>query len=178
MAALDRKITIGIEYRPCMVHIPAKKQSYRKKGDRINVYEKEIEPEREIKAMFHCWNHRSELYDASPMIGGHPGGQVSGTFAIVEYEDGTVHEAEPQNIRFVDNAMREYAFTEEDKNTGKWRDLECHCPECKNGIMRRDESMILTSNPPKYKYKCDKCGHMEYSFGRIDVSEVDEDDSQ
>ena len=49
MAALDGKITIGIDYRPCIVHIPAKKQSYRKKGDRINVYEKEIEPEHEIK---------------------------------------------------------------------------------------------------------------------------------
>lgn len=117
MAALDGKIEIGIDYRPCMVHIPAKKQNYRNKGDELNVYEKEIEPEHEIKALFHCWNHRSELYDASPMIGGHPGGQVSGTFAIVEYEDGTVHEVEPQNIRFVDNAMCEYAFPEmEDKN--------------------------------------------------------------
>lgn len=113
MAALDGKIEIGIEYRTCMVRIPAKKQSYRKKGDRINVYEKEIEPEREIKAMFHCWNHRSELYDASPMIGGHPGGQVSGTFAIVEYEDGTVHEVEPQNIRFVDGLINQYGFRED-----------------------------------------------------------------
>ena len=46
------------------------------------------------------------------MIGGHPGGQVSGTFAIVEYEDGTVHEVEPTQIQFVDNAMREYTFPE------------------------------------------------------------------
>ena len=112
MAALDGKIEIGIEYRTCMVHIPAKKQSYRKKGDTLNVYEKEIEPEHEIKALFHCWSHRSELCDASPMIGGHPGGQVSETFAIVEHEDGTIHEVEPTQIRFVDNAMSEYAFPE------------------------------------------------------------------
>lgn len=110
MAALDGKIEIGIEYRPCMVHIPAKKQNYRNKGDELNVYEKEIEPEHEIKSLFHCWNHRSELYDASPMIGGHPAGQISSTFAIVEYEDGTIHEVEPTQIRFVDNAMREYVF--------------------------------------------------------------------
>lgn len=116
MTALDGKIEIGIEYRPCMVHIPAKKQNYRNKGDELNVYEKEIEPEHEIKALFHCWSHRSELCDASPMIGGHPGGQVSGTFAIVEYEDGTVHEVEPQNIRFVDNAMSEYAFPEAEES--------------------------------------------------------------
>lgn len=51
-----------------------------------------IVPEKKIKALFHCWSHRSELYDASPMIGGHPAGQVSGTFAIVEYEDGTIRE--------------------------------------------------------------------------------------
>ena len=112
MAALDGKITIGIDYRPCMVHIPEKKQNYRNKGDELNVYEKEIEPEHEIKALFHCWNHRSELYDASPMIGGHTGGQVSGTFAIVEYEDGTIHEVEPTQIKFVDNPMIEYAFPE------------------------------------------------------------------
>lgn len=95
MAGLGGKIEIGIEYRPCIV----------KTGK-----------ETETKALFNCWSHRSELCDASPMIGGHPGGQVSATFAIVEYEDGTVHEVEPQNIRFVDRLISEYAFpeTEED----------------------------------------------------------------
>ena len=111
MAALDGKITIEIDYRPCMVHIPVKVKH--KRNTSTNPGEYIIEsPECEIKALFHCWNHRSELCDASPMIGGHPGGQVSGTFAIVEYEDGTIHEAEPTQIRFVDNAMREYVFTE------------------------------------------------------------------
>ena len=45
------------------------------------------------KAIFHTWN----------------------TFTgkgIVEYEDGTIHEVEPTQIRFVDNAMSEYAFPE------------------------------------------------------------------
>lgn len=40
------------------------------------------------------------------------GMQVSGTFAIVEYADGTIHEVEPTQIRFVDNAMSEYVFPE------------------------------------------------------------------
>lgn len=48
--------------------------------------------------------------------GGHSAGQVSSTFAIVEFEDGTVHEIEPCNIRFVDNAMREYELLEREKN--------------------------------------------------------------
>lgn len=114
MAALDGKIEIGIEYRTCMVRIPAKKQSYRKKGDTLNVYEKEIEPEHEIKALFHCWNHRSEVVGESPLRGGHPGGQVSATFAIVEFEDGTVKEVEPQNIRFVDGLINQYGFREDE----------------------------------------------------------------
>ena len=117
MSALDGKITIGIDYRPCMVHIPAKVKH--KRNTSTNPGEYIIEsPEREIKALFHCWNRRSELCDASPMIGGHPGGQVSATFAIVEYEDGTIHEVEPTNIRFVDNAMSEYAFPEMEDGNG------------------------------------------------------------
>ena len=113
MAALDGKITIGIEYRPCMVKIPKKEMRHKIKPANTITGEMTLyteEPEHEIKALFHCWDHRSELYDASPMIGGHPDGQVSGTFAIVEYEDGIVHEVEPQNIRFVDNAISKYAF--------------------------------------------------------------------
>ena len=50
------------------------------------------------------------------MRGGHPAGQISATFALVEYEDGTIHETEPTQIRFVDNAMSEYAFPEMEEN--------------------------------------------------------------
>lgn len=103
MGALDGKITNGIDYRPCVVYFPEIKRKVAKT-------ELLIQKEEKHKALFHCWDHRSELFDASPMIGGHPGGQVSETFAIVEYEDGTIHEVEPQNIRFVDNAISKYAF--------------------------------------------------------------------
>ena len=112
MAALDGKITIESALRPCIVHIPEKRKNYRKKGDNLNVYDKVIEPEKDIKALFHCWSYRSELVGESPCYGGHPAGQISSTFAIVEYEDGTIHEVEPTQIRFVDNAMSEYAFPE------------------------------------------------------------------
>lgn len=109
MAALDGKITIGRELRLCIVHIPEKREYFRENRERKYRVK---ESEKNIKALFHCWGFRSELCDASPMIGGHPGGQVSGTFAIVEYEDGTIHEVEPTQIRFVDNAMSEYVFPE------------------------------------------------------------------
>ena len=109
MSTLDGKITIESELRPCIVHVPEKREYFRENRERKYRIKKSAE---DIKALFHCWGYRSELVDASPMIGGHPGGQVSGTFAIVEYEDGTIHEAEPTQIRFVDNPMIEYAFTE------------------------------------------------------------------
>ena len=109
----DGKIEIGINYRPCMVRVPAKKQDYRNKGDKLNVYEREIEPEHEIKALFHCWSHRSEVVGESLLRGGHSAGQVSATFAIVEFEDGTVKEVVPWNIRFVDGLINQYGFQED-----------------------------------------------------------------
>lgn len=100
MAALDGKITIETELRPCIIRFQKKKNQFD-----------------EIKALFHCWNFRSEVIGESYLRGGHPAGQISATFALVEYEDGTIHEVEPTHIRFVDNAMCEYAFPEmEDKN--------------------------------------------------------------
>lgn len=109
MAALDGKITIGIDYRPCIVHIPAVARNRRQD---FNVYREVVEPEKEIKALFRCWSHRSDVVGESYLRGGHSAGQVSSTFAIVEYEDGTVHEIEPWNIRFIDNLMKEYDLTE------------------------------------------------------------------
>ena len=184
MAALDGKITIERELRPCMVKIPKQVKKHIAKPANTITGEMTLyteEPEHEIKALFHCWDHRSELYDASPMIGGHPGGQVSGTFAIVEYEDGTIHEVEPTQIQFVDNAMREYAFPEaeenRDKSENEWKPLKRvnHvCPKCGQGRMKLDEGIVLTSNPPQYRYQCDKCGYVECSSGQIEVSEIDE----
>lgn len=100
MAELDGKITIESGLRPCIVRIPDKKKQFK-----------------EMKALFHCWDFRSEVIGESYLRGGHPAGQISATFALVEYEDGTIHEVEPTQIRFVDNAMSEYAFPEmEDRN--------------------------------------------------------------
>lgn len=51
---------------------------------------------------FHCWEHFSALYNASPLRGGHPGGCVSRTYALVELQDGTVKEFLPSQIKFTD----------------------------------------------------------------------------
>lgn len=107
MAALDGKILIGIDYRPCLVTEPSKKQ---------------------IKALFHCWVFYSQPYNFSPMLVGYSGGRTSNTIALVEYEDGTIHEVNPIQIRFIDNAMREYAFPEMEEKESKDHEtyLSCH----------------------------------------------------
>ena len=162
MSTLDGKITIETGLRQCMVSIPDMERFLRTadiKLDDDRIYKI---PEREIKTLFHCW---------------HP---VTGN-AIVEYEDGTIHEAEPTQIRFVDNAMSEYMLPEMEKNRDKaeneWKTLKrvgYVCPKCGQGRMELDEGIVLTSNPPQYRYQCDKCGYVECSSGQIEVSEIDE----
>ena len=92
MSALDGKITIERGLRPCMVCVPAKLRHIQNTSTQPGQYIIE-QPEYELKALFHCYH---------PATGN----------AIVEYEDGTIHEVEPTQIRFVDNAMSEYAFPE------------------------------------------------------------------
>lgn len=93
MSALDGKITIESGLRPCIISVL----------DFDKFFEFNIEsykdcrvfktPKKKVKSLFHCW---------------HP---VTGN-ALVEYEDGTIHEVEPTQIRFVDNAVSGYAFLE------------------------------------------------------------------
>ncbi len=68
------------------------------------------------KALFHKWGEISYIVPPSPMVGGHAGGVVKRTLAIVEYHDGTVAEVEPTSIIFADMILDEYAFNEK---TGK-----------------------------------------------------------
>ena len=60
------------------------------------------------KAIFHTWAEISKVVPPSNMIGGHAGGVVKQTVAIIEYEeDGTVHECYPNEIRFTDNIVKQ-----------------------------------------------------------------------
>ena len=92
MAALDGKITIESGLRPCIVHIPgiSYKSWDNEKQEMKHVIKRKEETQ---KPLFHCWH---------PATGN----------ALVEYEDGTIREVEPTQIRFADNAMSEYVFTE------------------------------------------------------------------
>ena len=92
MSTLDGKITIERELRPCIV-------------------------ENSAKALFHLWAvKRTPHYEIKSPVKGFLNPLFEGfdeyIVAIVEYEDGTMHEVEPTQIRFVDNAMSEYVFPE------------------------------------------------------------------
>lgn len=54
------------------------------------------------KAVFHQWSLFNNIIPPSPMVGGHGGGVVSGTVAIIETADGTVLEVYPTEIQFAD----------------------------------------------------------------------------
>jgi len=89
MAKLQSSINIlTAEYRPCLVG-----------GN---------------KAMFHRWAAYANVIGQSPMIGGHPGGQVERPVAIIEFEDGTVAECSPTDVRFCDPPHKEYCFDKQE----------------------------------------------------------------
>ncbi len=50
---------------------------------------------------FHCWEHWSNVIDASPLRGGHPGGQIGQVYGVVEFS-GEVRRVDPSKIRFKD----------------------------------------------------------------------------
>lgn len=54
------------------------------------------------KAVFHKWSQYSNIIPPSPMVGGHGGGVVSGTMAIIETCNGVVLEVYPMEIQFAD----------------------------------------------------------------------------
>lgn len=86
MANLNREIIIKAELRPCIV--------------------------KDRKALFHKWSDKSEIIAPSPMVGGHNGGVLKYTVAIIEYEDGVVTECYPYEVKFVDRKFKEYCFSE------------------------------------------------------------------
>ncbi len=50
---------------------------------------------------FHLWEQWSNTVDASPFLGGHPGGQIGQVYGIVEFKDG-VRRVDPESIKFCD----------------------------------------------------------------------------
>ncbi len=91
-----------VELRPCIVRIPDKTIPYRTNNGELKI--RVIQEAEEHKGFFHKWSSRIWAIGGEAPIGcGQGAGKIiSQTFAIVEYEDGTVHEHYPQEIRFTD----------------------------------------------------------------------------
>lgn len=57
-------------------------------------------------AFFHKWVTRKNVVEPSPLIGGHPGGQIQFELGIIEFEDGTIAEVAPHQIKFIDGKVK------------------------------------------------------------------------
>lgn len=65
------------------------------------------------KGLFHCWGNEAYVCEPSILLGGAPGGQVYRTYALIELEDGSVHEVYPEDFRFIPNGIfKQYDFGE------------------------------------------------------------------
>lgn len=60
------------------------------------------------KALFHGWEQKADVIPPSPMRGGHSGGEIKLALGIIEREDGTIHKAYPEEIRFIDGKVEAY----------------------------------------------------------------------
>lgn len=58
------------------------------------------------EALFHCWEEVSQIVPPSILNGGHSGGVVKETFAIVEFKNGRVTSVDKIRIRFLDSDVK------------------------------------------------------------------------
>lgn len=58
--------------------------------------------EKRQRAFLHVITTRAVVIDASPLKGGHPGGQVSRPVAVVETENGSLREVELWQVQLLD----------------------------------------------------------------------------
>ena len=45
----------------------------------------------------------------------------------------------------------------------EWSDSEFECPVC-GGVMQRNNWILITSMPPKRKYRCRDCGEVRFRY--------------
>ena len=65
------------------------------------------------KALWHKWVDKSEIVPPSMLRGGHGGGMVADTFALIEYEGGSVQLVRATDVIFLDGCQKfqGYDFT-------------------------------------------------------------------
>ena len=64
--------------------------------------------------LFHCFEKRSSVIPPSIMRGGHPGGEISRLFALIEDAEGHIFRVDPTEIVFTDDEFDNH-FPEPEK---------------------------------------------------------------
>ena len=59
------------------------------------------------KCFFHCWTNETRVIPPSALRGGHQGGVVSETFALLEFENGSVARYHVDQFKFIDSGRFE-----------------------------------------------------------------------
>jgi hypothetical protein len=62
------------------------------------------------RAIFHGWTFEAEVVAPALIRGGHNGGQLSSTMALVEFETGRCGKVHPERVMFLDSAGRFKAY--------------------------------------------------------------------
>ena len=91
------------QFRPCIVT----ERYVRVRNGNGEFFE---ESERKFKALFHFWYELHRYYDNCGRGAYAQPSHTTELVAIVEYEDGSVHQIPPEYIRFNDERIKEYDF--------------------------------------------------------------------
>ena len=91
--------------------------------------------------------------------GGNPTPPTANEYTLNEYIFPTAKEYALPTAEEYSKMAQELVF----KYNSQWSEPKYQCPKCGGG-MRRNEMVVLTSCPPKYEYKCNKCGHVDYQY--------------
>lgn len=62
--------------------------------------------------LFHCLEQFSNVVGASVAVGGHPAGQISQVFALIEDKKGNIKRVDPMMITFTDDEFSGYFFND------------------------------------------------------------------
>ena len=71
---------------------------------------------------FHCFEQWANVVEASPLIGGHPAGQISQIHGIVEFADG-VKRIDPTRIKFIDEENHRLYLMKNSSKGDDWYDI-------------------------------------------------------
>lgn len=85
------------------------------------------------KALLHVITTRAYVVDASPLRGGHPGGQISIPVAVVEYEDGQLAKVELEAVQLLDTKAEMH------EQAAAWVPGGLNCTTCRHTSQSYEE---------------------------------------